>query len=94
MNIHEFSLKLTLVRSRKRLKSFLFSVIIMGNSAFHFLEMMMLMSKVGMLNQTRIGVCSITFQSRGMRGHHMSSLCQNPEICTYFWVTQPLIFLK
>ena len=39
-----------------------------------------------MLNQTRIGVGTITFQRRcwggvGMRGQRMSFLCQNAEIC-------------
>ena len=58
----------------------------MGNEASYFLEMIMLISLVGMLNQTRIGLDRFTFQSRGvMRGQDMSSLCQNPEICIHFY---------
>ena len=41
--------------------TFLFSIIVLGNSASHFLEMIMLISKVGMLTQTRMGIGGVTF---------------------------------
>ena len=52
------------MKSRKHLAdlnlyTFLFSITIVGKSASHFLEMIMLISKVGMLIQARIGVSSI-----------------------------------
>ena len=86
----------------RNLYTFPFSIsIILGNSASHFLEMIIHISEVGMLNQTRIGVGSITFHRIGhMRGQRMSSLCPNPEICIHFyfqilfWVTQAPIFLR
>ena len=86
----------------KNLYTFPFSIsIILGNSAFHFLEMIMLNSYVGILNQTRIWVGSITFHRMGpMRGQRMSSVCPNPEMFMHwyfqilYWVAQPLIFLR
>ena len=38
----------------------------MGNSASNFLELIMLISLVEMLNQTRIGIDSITYNRRGL----------------------------
>ena len=51
------------VKSR-HLYTFLFSVIILGNSTSHFLEMLVLISYVGMLTRTRTGVGTITFHKR------------------------------
>ena len=58
---HMFSLKFIHVYT------FLLSIFIFSNSASHFLEIIMLVSQVGMPNQTRIGVGSITFHIRGTR---------------------------
>ena len=61
---------------------FLFSVITVGNSASHFLDMIMLISKVGMLIRSRIGVGCITLHRRSpTRGQRV--LCPNPENCIH-----------
>ena len=49
---------------------FIFSVTISGDSVYYFLEMIMLISLKGTLNQTRMGVGRVTLPSKGpVRGH-------------------------
>ena len=68
----------------RNLYTFLFSVIILGNSASHFLEMIMFISYVGMLNRTRIGIGSITFPRIGpMRGHYVFLISEYINVCTF-----------
>ena len=74
------------MKSRKHLAdinlyTFLFSITVLGKSASHFLEMVMLISLVGMLIQARMWVGSITGWvggGGGRKGQHMSFLYQNP----------------
>ena len=57
------------------LMHFQLSIIVLGNSASHFLEMTMLISKVVTCNliQIRMEVGSVTFSNLGSCGVYMSS---------------------
>ena len=92
---HEGSTYVFLMSKSRNLYSFLFSVIILGNSASHLFEMIMLNSYVGMLTQTRIGAGTILFHKRrNMRGHCVFLMCKSRNAYTFYFhslllVTQP-----
>ena len=83
--------------SNSRKYTFLFSVIILGNSVSYFLEMIMLISYVDMLT---VGVDTITFHKRrSIRSQHVLLMDKSRNVYTFYFhllflVTQSLIQLK
>ena len=58
----------------------LFSFIVLGNSVSHLIEMSMLISLVGMLIQTRIGIGSVTFPRMGPISGKVAKMPANMHI--------------
>ena len=64
--------------------TFYFHLSFFGNSASHSIEMIMLVSLVDMLTQTRIGVGSVTFSRMGpMRGQYVFLISKSRNLCTF-----------
>ena len=65
--------------------TFLFSIFILGNSASHFLEMIMLISWKGMLSQTRIGRRGVIFPRMGPIGDQYVFLMSKSKFVLYIF---------
>ena len=62
----------------------LFSFIVLGNTVSHLIEMSMLISYVGMLTQTRIGIGSVTSPRMGpMRGQYAFLISKSRNWCSF-----------